>query len=154
MKKREFDSALNPLGARPNLRASERRVYLRVREVLALAADYTPSEPETQAFFPKVQNKLHFAVRSADLRVEPGFHPKIGERGEVANVACNKDQPVHRGNRSELTVDERRSLTLLHQARPLARVPAGSRLVVGQHDEDSVEPIHEGIDGAAVPSGG
>jgi hypothetical protein len=45
-----------------DIRASERRVYLRVREVLALAADYAPSEPETQAFFQTVQNKLHFAV--------------------------------------------------------------------------------------------
>ncbi len=45
-----------------DIRASERRVYLRVREILALAADYSPSEPETQVFFQTVQNKLHFAV--------------------------------------------------------------------------------------------
>lgn len=45
-----------------DIRASERRVYLRVREILALAADYAPTEPETQAFFQVVQNKLHFAV--------------------------------------------------------------------------------------------
>jgi hypothetical protein len=45
-----------------DIRASERRVYLRVREILALAADYSPSDPETQAFFQVVQNKLHFAV--------------------------------------------------------------------------------------------
>ena len=45
-----------------DIRASERRVYLRVREILALAADYSPSEPETQVFFQTVQNKLHFAA--------------------------------------------------------------------------------------------
>jgi len=45
-----------------DIRASERRVYLRVREILALAADYAPSEPETQAFFQTIQNKLHFAA--------------------------------------------------------------------------------------------
>src|SRR5664279_4262228 len=45
-----------------DIRSSERRVYLRVREILALAADYSPSEPETQAFFRAVQNKLHFAA--------------------------------------------------------------------------------------------
>ena len=45
-----------------DIRASERRVYLRVRDILALAADYSPSEPETQAFFQVVQNKLHFAA--------------------------------------------------------------------------------------------
>jgi hypothetical protein len=45
-----------------DIRSSERRVYLRVREILALAADYSPSEPETQHFFQTVQNKLHFAA--------------------------------------------------------------------------------------------
>jgi hypothetical protein len=45
-----------------DIRASERRVYLRVREILALAADYSPTQPDTQAFFQTVQNKLHFAV--------------------------------------------------------------------------------------------
>ena len=45
-----------------DIRSSERRVYLRVREILALAADYSPSDPETQVFFQAVQNKLHFAA--------------------------------------------------------------------------------------------
>jgi hypothetical protein len=45
-----------------DIRASERRMYLRVREILALAADYAPTEPETQLFFRTVQNKLHFAA--------------------------------------------------------------------------------------------
>jgi len=45
-----------------DIRASERRMYLRVREILALAADYDPSDQETQTFFRTVQNKLHFAA--------------------------------------------------------------------------------------------
>ena len=45
-----------------DIRASEQRMYLRVREILALAADYEPGEAETQVFFQTVQNKLHFAV--------------------------------------------------------------------------------------------
>jgi len=45
-----------------DIRASERRMYLRVREIFALAADYEPSLPETTQFFRIVQNKLHFAV--------------------------------------------------------------------------------------------
>ncbi len=44
-----------------DIRASERRMYLRVREILALAADYSPTEPETQLAFKVIQNKLHFA---------------------------------------------------------------------------------------------
>jgi len=45
-----------------DIRASERRMYLRVREILALAADYQPDAPDTQVFFQTVQNKLHYAV--------------------------------------------------------------------------------------------
>lgn len=45
-----------------DIRASERRMYLRVREILALAADYDPRDAEAQLFFQTVQNKLHFAV--------------------------------------------------------------------------------------------
>ena len=45
-----------------DIRASERRMYLRVREILALAADYSPTEPETQLAFKIIQNKLHFAA--------------------------------------------------------------------------------------------
>jgi hypothetical protein len=44
------------------IRASGQRVYLRIREILALAADYSPSDPDTQVFFQTVQNKLHFAA--------------------------------------------------------------------------------------------
>jgi hypothetical protein len=45
-----------------DIRASERRMYLRVKEILALAADYQPEDQETQVFFQTVQNKLHFAI--------------------------------------------------------------------------------------------
>ena len=45
-----------------DIRASERRVYLRVRDIIALAADYAPEEVETQSVFQIVQNKLHFAA--------------------------------------------------------------------------------------------
>ena len=45
-----------------DIRASEKRMYLRVKDILALAADYAPSEPNAQQFFMKVQNKLHFAA--------------------------------------------------------------------------------------------
>jgi len=45
-----------------DIRASERRIYLRVREILALAADYDPKDEQAQIFFQTVQNKLHFAT--------------------------------------------------------------------------------------------
>jgi hypothetical protein len=45
-----------------DIRASERRMYLRVREIFALAADYTPGRNETTGFFQTIQNRLHFAA--------------------------------------------------------------------------------------------
>ncbi len=45
-----------------DIRASERRMYLRVRDILALAADYRQDDAATQAVFAVIQNKLHFAA--------------------------------------------------------------------------------------------
>jgi len=45
-----------------DIRASEQRLYLRVKDILALAADYQPSDAQTQMMFQTVQNKLHYAV--------------------------------------------------------------------------------------------
>ena len=44
-----------------DIRASERRVYLRVKEIFTMAADYEPSNKETNRFFQTIQKKLHFA---------------------------------------------------------------------------------------------
>jgi len=45
-----------------DIRASERRMYLRVREIFALAGDYDPGKKETTEFFQTIQNRLHFAA--------------------------------------------------------------------------------------------
>src|SRR5262249_8009343 len=45
-----------------DIRASERRMYLRVKEIFALAGDYDPSQKATIEFFKIIQNKLHFAA--------------------------------------------------------------------------------------------
>ncbi|MBF7996610.1 RhuM family protein [Rahnella laticis] len=44
-----------------DIRASERRVYLRVTDIFAMAADYQSSNKETVRFFQTIQNKLHYA---------------------------------------------------------------------------------------------
>jgi hypothetical protein len=45
-----------------DIRASEKRMYLRVKEIFALAADYQSNAPSTVEFFRVIQNKLHFAA--------------------------------------------------------------------------------------------
>lgn len=44
------------------IRASEARVYQRIREIFALATDYRDGEEETQVFFAAMQNKMHYAA--------------------------------------------------------------------------------------------
>ncbi len=45
-----------------DIRASERRIYWRVKEIFAMAGDYDPSWPETTKFFSIIQNKLHYVA--------------------------------------------------------------------------------------------
>lgn len=45
-----------------DIRASEARVYQRIRDIFALASDYSEDEQYTQRFFATVQNKMHFAA--------------------------------------------------------------------------------------------
>lgn len=44
------------------IRASEARVYQRIREIFAMAADYREGEQDTQRFFAMMQNKVHYAA--------------------------------------------------------------------------------------------
>ncbi len=66
-----------------DIRASEARMYLRVREIFALAADYDPALPGTMTFFQIMQNKLHFAstgMTAAELIAARADHaePNMG----------------------------------------------------------------------------
>jgi len=45
-----------------DIRASEKRAYLRVREIFAMATDYDPQSQAAQLFFATMQNKMHFAA--------------------------------------------------------------------------------------------
>jgi len=44
------------------IRASEARVYQRIREIFSLASDYREGNDETQVFFATMQNKMHYAA--------------------------------------------------------------------------------------------
>lgn len=62
-----------------DIRASERRMYLRVREIFALAADYRTNDKDTTKFFQIIQNKLHFAATgrtAAELIAARADHTK------------------------------------------------------------------------------
>lgn len=45
-----------------DIRASEARVYQRIREIFAMAVDYRDGDQATQRFFATMQNKMHYAA--------------------------------------------------------------------------------------------
>ncbi len=66
-----------------DIRASERRMYLRVKEIFALSADYDTTRQDTVDFFKVMQNKLHFAATgntAAELIITRADHslPNMG----------------------------------------------------------------------------
>ena len=94
-----------------DIRASERRVYLRLRDILALAADYKPTEETTQAFFQAVQNKLHFAVSSKtapELIMERADHgkPNMGVTTFKGEVVRKADVTVAKNYLNEKEISE------------------------------------------------
>lgn len=82
-----------------DIRASERRVYLRVREIFALAADYQPSLKETTLFFQTIQNKLHFACTG--LTAAELIHQRADARQPNMGLTSYKGEEVRK---SDVTV--------------------------------------------------
>ena len=101
-----------------DIRASERRVYLRVREILALAADYQPAEPETQVFFQTIQNKLHFAATgktAAELIAEraDASRPNMGLTAWHGGVVRKGDVTVAKNYLREGEIEELNRLVVM-----------------------------------------
>lgn len=78
-----------------DIRASERRVYLRVQDIFALAADYRPDLKSTTAFFQTIQNKLHFAVTG--LTAPEIIHQRVNHEKPNAGLTHFKGKtPIKR----------------------------------------------------------
>lgn len=61
------------------IRLSERRFYQKIADIYSTAMDYDKDASTTQAFFAKVQNKMHYAVHghtAAELIVKRADHTK------------------------------------------------------------------------------
>lgn len=79
-----------------DIRASERRMYLRVREIFALAADYEPSLRETTEFFKVIQNKLHFATTG--LTAAELIHSRADANKPNMGLTAFKGNEVRKGD--------------------------------------------------------
>ena len=94
-----------------DIRASERRVYLRVKEIFTLASDYDPSWSETTRFFQHIQNKLHFAVTrltAAEIISQraDASSPNMGITTLDKNSVKSTDVTVAKNYLSEQEIDE------------------------------------------------
>lgn len=94
-----------------DIRASERRMYLRVREIFAMAGDYDPSSNQVQKSFSIIQNKLHFAatgMTAAELIKSRADHalPNMGLTNWKAGEVRKTDVVVAKNYLSEAEIDE------------------------------------------------
>lgn len=93
-----------------DIRASERRMYLRVREIFKLAADYEPTLKETTTFFSIIQNKLHYAVTgltAAELIQQRANHqlPNMGLTSWKSEVVRKTDVATAKNYLNEDEID-------------------------------------------------
>lgn len=94
-----------------DIRASEKRMYLRVREIFTLAGDYDPSTSQTRRFFQVIQNKLHFAatgMTAAELIAKRADHmlPNSGLTTWKGDEVRKTDVTVAKNYLSEEEIDE------------------------------------------------
>jgi len=93
-----------------DIRASERRMYLRVKEIFAMAGDYDPSDPETNKFFSVIQNKLHYAatgMTAAELIRRRADHslPNMGLTSWKADEVRKTDVIIAKNYLNEEEID-------------------------------------------------
>ncbi|MDD2318590.1 MAG: virulence RhuM family protein [Geobacteraceae bacterium] len=94
-----------------DIRASERRMYLRVKEIFAMAGDYDPSWPETTKFFSIIQNKLHFAatgMTAPQLILKRADHTKtnMGLTSWKADEVRKNDVAIAKNYLNEQEIEE------------------------------------------------
>jgi hypothetical protein len=101
-----------------DIRASERRMYLRVKEIFAMSGDYDPSWSETSKFFSVIQNKLHFAatgMTAAELIRSRADHllPNMGLTSWKGNEVHKSDVTVAKNHLTETEIDELNRIVLM-----------------------------------------
>jgi len=94
-----------------DIRSSERRMYLRVREIFSMAVDYEPTWSETTKFFSIIQNKLHFAatgMTAAELIQSRADYllPNMGLTSWKSNEIRKSDVTIAKNFLNEIEINE------------------------------------------------
>lgn len=100
------------------IRASEKRFYQKVRDLLALSSDYDPTDKATQMFFAETQNKLLFAVThktAAELVLSRANSeaPNMGLTSWKGNKVRKQDIIVAKNYLSQDELDTLNRLTII-----------------------------------------
>ncbi|SHK79255.1 virulence RhuM family protein [Fibrobacter sp. UWEL] len=101
-----------------DIRASEKRFYQKVRDLLALSSDYDASDKATQMFFAETQNKLLFAVANrtaAEIIYDRAAaeKPNMGLTSWQGNVVRKQDIFIAKNYLSSDEIDSLNRLTVL-----------------------------------------
>lgn len=93
-----------------DIRASEARVYQRIREIFALASDYRESDREAQLFFARMQNKMHYAatgLTAAEIvgRRADAQAPNMGLRAWSGDRVLKRDVGTAKNYLDEAEID-------------------------------------------------
>lgn len=101
-----------------DIRASEKRFYQKVRDLLALSSDYEAADKATQMFFAEVQNKLLYAVTrqtAAEIvvaRCDPD-RPNMGLTAWQGNIVRKGDIAIAKNYLTADEIDELNRLTVI-----------------------------------------
>ncbi len=110
-----FDELLDRIR---EIRASEKRFYQKVRDLLVLSSDYDPSDKVTQMFFAETQNKLLYAVThktAAELIVSraDAQQPNMALTAWKGNKVRKQDILIAKNYLQEKEIDQLNRLTVI-----------------------------------------
>jgi hypothetical protein len=110
-----FDELLDRIR---EIRASEKRFYQKVKDLLALSSDYDPTDKTTQMFFAETQNKLLYAVThktAAELIMSraDANAPNMGLTAWKGNKVRKQDIVVAKNYLSKDELDTLNRLTVI-----------------------------------------
>jgi len=100
------------------IRASEARVYQRIREIFSLASDYREGEEETLVFFATMQNKMHYAatgLTAAEIirRRARSSKPNMGLTSWKGGQVLKRDVGVAKNYLDENEIDTLNRITVM-----------------------------------------
>lgn len=110
-----FDELLEQIR---DIRASEKRFYQKIKDLMALSSDYNPDEKSTQMFFAETQNKLLFAVTkktAAEIvvsRADPN-KPNMSLTSWKGNIVRKQDITIAKNYLNKDEIDSLNRLTVI-----------------------------------------